>query len=182
MTELERSHADLRAALILAGRELKKLQFGSRNSPLPDKLRSVLKEVRVVARAERQKVRVKLWGEVEGGSGMEKKATGSPQMRYRTLDYWPVPGTLTRYRQLSSWALSRISIKSKSAFSASVIAAMYFVNDLELSIDVYLGYGIGCGELATRTNYAPTKSLRSVSMRSMQTMPRTDRIAIQRTH
>jgi hypothetical protein len=32
MTDLERSHTELRAALILAGKEIRKLNFGKRNS------------------------------------------------------------------------------------------------------------------------------------------------------
>ena len=34
MTELQRSHAELRAAVILAGKEIRKLNFGRANSPV----------------------------------------------------------------------------------------------------------------------------------------------------
>jgi hypothetical protein len=52
--ELLRSHDELRAALILAGREIRKLNFGKRDSPVLEKLRQVLKEARLVAKAERE--------------------------------------------------------------------------------------------------------------------------------
>jgi hypothetical protein len=60
MNELERSHAELRAAVILAGREIRKLNFGRKGNPVLSKLRAVLKDARVVAKAERGKPRVKL--------------------------------------------------------------------------------------------------------------------------
>ena len=53
---LMRSHDELRAALIVAGREIRKLNFGKKDSPVLQKLREVLKEARVVARAERDKM------------------------------------------------------------------------------------------------------------------------------
>jgi hypothetical protein len=34
MTDLERSHAELRAAVILAGKEIRKLNFGKRDTPV----------------------------------------------------------------------------------------------------------------------------------------------------
>ena len=51
MDELLRSHAELRAAPILAGRHIRRLQFGRRNDdPVLRKLREVLRGARVVAR------------------------------------------------------------------------------------------------------------------------------------
>lgn len=55
-SDLMRSHDELRAALIVAGREIRKLNFGKKDSPVLQKLREVLKEARVVARAERDKM------------------------------------------------------------------------------------------------------------------------------
>jgi hypothetical protein len=60
MTDLERSHAELRAAVIIAGREIRRLNFGRRDSPVLAKLRAMLKDARMVAQAERGKVRVKI--------------------------------------------------------------------------------------------------------------------------
>ena len=51
-----RSHDELRAALIVAGREIRKLNFGKKDSLVLQKLREVLKEARVVAKAERDKM------------------------------------------------------------------------------------------------------------------------------
>ena len=34
MTHLQRSHAELRAAVILAGKEIRKLNFGRKDSPV----------------------------------------------------------------------------------------------------------------------------------------------------
>ena len=50
MTELQLSHAELRAAVILAGKEIRKLNFGRANSPVLVILRRALRESRVVAR------------------------------------------------------------------------------------------------------------------------------------
>jgi hypothetical protein len=50
MTHLERSNAELRAALILAGLEIRKLNFGKRDTPLLHKMREVLRAARVEAR------------------------------------------------------------------------------------------------------------------------------------
>jgi hypothetical protein len=50
----------LRAALILAGKEIRKLNFGRSDTPLLRKLREVLRESRLVAARERQKVRIPL--------------------------------------------------------------------------------------------------------------------------
>ncbi len=55
-SDLMRSHNELRAALIVAGREIRKLNFGKKDSPVLQKLREVLKEARVVAKAERDKM------------------------------------------------------------------------------------------------------------------------------
>ena len=50
MTDLERSHTELRAALILAGKEIRKLNFGKRNTLVLQTLRHVLRDARIVAR------------------------------------------------------------------------------------------------------------------------------------
>jgi hypothetical protein len=60
VTDLERSNNELRAALILAGKEIRKLNFGKSDTPLLQKLREVLRESRIVAARERQKVRLRL--------------------------------------------------------------------------------------------------------------------------
>jgi hypothetical protein len=60
MTELERSHAELRGALILAGREIRRPNFGRQDNPVLEKLRAVLKDARAVARTERGKARVRI--------------------------------------------------------------------------------------------------------------------------
>ena len=52
MTELQLSHAELRAAVILAGKEIRKLNFGKADSPVLAILRRVLRESRV-CRAQR---------------------------------------------------------------------------------------------------------------------------------
>lgn len=43
VTDLERSNNELRAALILAGKEIRKLNFGKSDTPLLQKLREVLR-------------------------------------------------------------------------------------------------------------------------------------------
>ena len=60
MTELQLSHAELRAAVILAGKEIRKLNFGRANSPVLAILRRVLRESPVVARKEGITTRVQL--------------------------------------------------------------------------------------------------------------------------
>lgn len=60
MTDLERSHAELRAALILAGKRIVKLNFGKRDDPTLALLRRVLREARAVARREGIVARVRL--------------------------------------------------------------------------------------------------------------------------
>lgn len=52
MTDLERSHAELRAAVILARKEIRYLNFGRSDSPVLGVLRRVLREARAVARKE----------------------------------------------------------------------------------------------------------------------------------
>lgn len=54
-SDLARSHDELRAAVILAGKEIRKLNFGKQDSQVLQKLRQVLKDARVVAKAERDK-------------------------------------------------------------------------------------------------------------------------------
>ena len=49
MTDLERSHAELRTALILAAREIRKLNFGKSDTPVLQTLRRVLLESRAAA-------------------------------------------------------------------------------------------------------------------------------------
>jgi hypothetical protein len=51
VTPLERSHAQLRGALIFAARRLIKLNFGKKNDPVVEVLRRVLREARVAAGA-----------------------------------------------------------------------------------------------------------------------------------
>jgi hypothetical protein len=58
MTALERSHRELRAALIVAGREIRNLKFGRRHSPVLARLRALLRDARAVAKAEREKLRI----------------------------------------------------------------------------------------------------------------------------
>jgi hypothetical protein len=50
ITELETSNAELRAALIVAGRELRKLNFGRQDSPVLKLLRRALRDARQVAK------------------------------------------------------------------------------------------------------------------------------------
>jgi hypothetical protein len=53
--DLLRSHDELRAALLLAGKEIRKLNFGRKDSDVLKMLRRVLREARAVASAEREK-------------------------------------------------------------------------------------------------------------------------------
>jgi hypothetical protein len=48
--ELLRSHDELRAAIIIAGKRIRKLQFGRRKDDLADYLRKVLRQARTVRR------------------------------------------------------------------------------------------------------------------------------------
>jgi hypothetical protein len=52
MTDLERSQAELRAARLLAGKEIRKLNFGRADTSLLRILRRVLPKARAVARKE----------------------------------------------------------------------------------------------------------------------------------
>lgn len=49
MTDLERSHAELRAAVILARKRIVKLNFGRKEDPVLTVLRRVLRDARAVA-------------------------------------------------------------------------------------------------------------------------------------
>jgi hypothetical protein len=60
VTDLERCNSELRAVLMLAGKEIRKLNFGKSDTPLLRKLREVLRESRIVAPKERQRVRIRL--------------------------------------------------------------------------------------------------------------------------
>ena len=60
MTDLERSHAELRAALRLASKRIVALNFGKRSDPLLAILRRVLHDARTVAKKEGAKVRIRL--------------------------------------------------------------------------------------------------------------------------
>jgi hypothetical protein len=51
MEDLLRSHAELRAAVILAGKEVRRLNFGRKASPVLSILRRVLRDFRLVAKA-----------------------------------------------------------------------------------------------------------------------------------
>jgi hypothetical protein len=48
--DLLRNHAELRTALILAGREIRKLNFRRKNTPVLTKLREILRDARRVAK------------------------------------------------------------------------------------------------------------------------------------
>lgn len=52
-SDLVRSHDELRAALRVVGKEIRKLNFGRKDTPLLKLLRRVLREGRAVAAAER---------------------------------------------------------------------------------------------------------------------------------
>jgi len=60
MTDLELSHAELRAALMLAGKQIVKLNFGKKDDPVLPILRRVLRDARVVAKRQGITVRVRL--------------------------------------------------------------------------------------------------------------------------
>ena len=53
-SDLLRSHDELRAALRVAGKEIRKLNFGRADTPVLKLLRRVLRESRVVAAAEQR--------------------------------------------------------------------------------------------------------------------------------
>jgi hypothetical protein len=54
VTDLERSNAELRAALIVAGKRIRKLSFGKRDDPVLTLLRRVLREARRVGNNRRR--------------------------------------------------------------------------------------------------------------------------------
>jgi len=54
-SDLLRSHDELRAALCVAGKEIRKLNFGRSDSPVLKLLRQVLRESRAVAAAEKKR-------------------------------------------------------------------------------------------------------------------------------
>jgi hypothetical protein len=60
MTDLERSHAELRAAVTPAGKRIVKLNFGRRDDPSLPILRRVLRDGRAVACPQGITLRVKL--------------------------------------------------------------------------------------------------------------------------
>jgi len=60
ITDLERSHAELRAAVLLAGEEIRKLDSGRADSPVLAVLRRVLRDAHAVARKEGITTRVRL--------------------------------------------------------------------------------------------------------------------------
>jgi hypothetical protein len=60
MTELQRAYAEFRAAVILAGKETRKPDFGRADSPVLGVLRRILRDSRVVARKEGITVCVRL--------------------------------------------------------------------------------------------------------------------------
>jgi len=59
VTDLERSHSELRAALIIAGRKIRRLNFGRRDNPVPNKMRDVIRDARQVAAQERRQARLR---------------------------------------------------------------------------------------------------------------------------
>jgi hypothetical protein len=60
MTDLERSHAELRAALIVAGKQIRKLNFGRKDDPVLTMLRRVLRDSRTVAKRQATALRIRL--------------------------------------------------------------------------------------------------------------------------
>lgn len=48
LADLLRSHDELRAALLIAGKEIRRLQMGTKDSPVLRKLRVVLRESRAI--------------------------------------------------------------------------------------------------------------------------------------
>ena len=60
MTDLERSHNELRAALIIAGREIRRLNFGRRDNPVLIKMREIMRDARNVAAQDRRKTRFRV--------------------------------------------------------------------------------------------------------------------------
>jgi hypothetical protein len=60
MTDLQRSHAELRAAVIIATKEICRLNSGSAVSPVLSKLRRVLRKSRTVAHDDRARVAMRI--------------------------------------------------------------------------------------------------------------------------
>jgi hypothetical protein len=60
VNDLELFHAELRAALMLAGKQIVKLSFGKKDDPLLPILRRVLREARAVAKRQGITVRIQL--------------------------------------------------------------------------------------------------------------------------
>ena len=60
MTELQHSHAELRAAVMLAGKGIRKLNFGKADSPMLATLRRVLRDSRAVACDQQLGVRARV--------------------------------------------------------------------------------------------------------------------------
>ena len=60
MTDLERSHDELRAALVLAGKRIRKLSFGRRDDAVLRVLRRVLRDARTVTRVPATRLRIPL--------------------------------------------------------------------------------------------------------------------------
>jgi hypothetical protein len=67
MTELQRSRAELRAAVMLAGKEIRKLNFGRADSPVLALLRRLLRDARAITRKEGITTRVRLALRPESG-------------------------------------------------------------------------------------------------------------------
>jgi hypothetical protein len=53
VTDLERFHNELRAALMIAGREIRRLHFGERDYAVRNKLRATLRDARKIAMQRR---------------------------------------------------------------------------------------------------------------------------------
>jgi len=60
VTDIEFSHAQLQAALTQADKEIRKLTFGKRDTPLLVLIRRVLRDARTATRCEAGTVRVKV--------------------------------------------------------------------------------------------------------------------------
>jgi hypothetical protein len=60
VTDLENSHTELRAALLLAGKHIVKLNFGKRDDPLLLVLRRVLRDARLIAKRRGITLRLRL--------------------------------------------------------------------------------------------------------------------------
>src|ERR1035441_1398394 len=69
MTDLQRSHAELRAAVILAAKEICRLNSGSAVSPVLAKLRRVLRKSRTVAHDDRGRIAMRIRLELPNRGG-----------------------------------------------------------------------------------------------------------------